>query len=176
MPMVVKPSTPGTLIVMDASARAQPVISRIDGADAFLESFDAFAAAVRRARGATTQTGSNGTLTLSQYSLLQTLATRSEAPVRELAAEAGIAASTATRILDALERRGIIRRTRSPDDRRVVTVTLTEFGRHALDQQDEWVRGRQRAFYETLPDVERDLAPDLLLRLAELIDDLATGP
>lgn len=166
----------GTLILMDASVHAQGLIESIDGADAFLESFDAFAAAVRRARGATTQTASNGTLTLSQYSLLQTLATRSEAQVRELAAEAGIAASTATRILDALERRGIIRRTRSPEDRRVVTVTLTDFGRHALDQQDEWVRGRQRAFYETLPNVERALAPDLLLRLAELIDDLAAGP
>jgi DNA-binding MarR family transcriptional regulator len=176
MPTIVMPRMPGTLILMDASAHAQPVFSSIDGADSFLESFDAFAAAVRRARGATTQTGSNGTLTLSQYALLQALATRSEAPVRELAAEAGIAASTATRILDALERRGIICRTRSPEDRRVVTVTLTDFGRYSLDQQGEWVRGRQRAFYETLPDVERELAPDLLLRLAELIDDLAAGP
>jgi DNA-binding MarR family transcriptional regulator len=170
------PSMPDTLILMDASAHAQPVVPSIDGADAFLESFDAFAAAVRRARGATTQAGSNGTLTLSQYSLLQALATRSEAPVRELAEEAGVAASTATRILDALERRAIICRTRSPEDRRVVTVTLTDFGRHALGQQDEWVRGRQRAFYATLPDVERELAPDLLLRLADLIDDLAAGP
>jgi DNA-binding MarR family transcriptional regulator len=152
------------------------MVAGIDGADAFLESFDAFAAAVRRARGATTQTVDNGTLTLSQYALLQALATRLQAPVRELAAEAGIAASTATRILDALERREIICRTRSPEDRRVVTVTLTEFGRRALGHQDEWVRGRQRAFYGNLPDVERELAPDLLLRLAELIDDLAAGP
>jgi DNA-binding MarR family transcriptional regulator len=161
---------------MDASAHAQPLVERFDGTDAFLESFDAFAAAVRRARGATAQSTENGTLTLSQYALLQALATRSEAPVRELAGEAGIAPSTATRILDALERRGIIRRTRSPHDRRVVTVTLTEFGRHALGHQDEWVRGRQRAFYAGLPEVERALAPDLLLRLAELIDDLAGGP
>ena len=38
------------------------------------------------------------------------------------------------------------------------------------------MRGRQRAFYATLPEVERELAPDLLLRLAALIDELAVGP
>lgn len=161
---------------MDAYARAQPLTEEVDGAEAFLTSFDAFAQAVRRARGATAQSSGNGTLTLSQYALLQALSTRQEARVQVLADEAGIAASTATRILDALERRSIIHRTRSPDDRRVVTVTLTEFGREALCHQDEWLRGRQRAFYASLPAVERELAPDLLLRLAALIDDLAAGP
>ncbi len=158
MPTVVKPSLAGTLILMDAYVRAQPVNDGVDGAGAFLTSFDAFAQAVRRARGANSPSPDNGTLTLSQYALLQALATRNQARVQELAAEAGITASTATRILDALERRAIIHRTRSPDDRRVVTVTLTEFGREALSHQDEWMRGRQRAFYATLPEVERGLA------------------
>jgi DNA-binding MarR family transcriptional regulator len=176
MPTVVMPSIDGTLILMDACVRAQPVVERADGADAFLTSFDAFAQAVRRARGANSQSAENGTLTLSQYALLQALATRNQARVQELAAEAGITSSTATRILDALERRSIIHRTRSPHDRRVVKVTLTEFGREALSHQDEWMRGRQRAFYATLPQVERGLAPDLLMRLAALIDELAAGP
>ena len=55
--------------------------------------------------------------------------------MRELAVEAGVTASTATRILDALERRGIIMRTRSAEDRRAVTVTLTDFGRSARGSQ-----------------------------------------
>jgi hypothetical protein len=38
------------------------------------------------------------------------------------------------------------------------------------------LRGRQRAFYASLPEVERELAPDLLMRLAALIDELAAGP
>jgi DNA-binding MarR family transcriptional regulator len=162
---------------MDASAQAQPRLQPINAdGDAFLAAFDAFAQAVRRARGAPAQSAENGTLTLSQYALLQALATRDQARVRDLAVEAGITASTATRILDALERRGIILRSRSPDDRRAVTVTLTEFGRDALGHQDGWLRGRQRAFYATLPEVERELAPDLLMRLAALIDELAAGP
>ncbi len=160
--------------VDSASGPGEPVSSRAQS-DRFLAAFDAFAQAVRRARGAATQSN-DGVLTLSQYALLQALATREDARVRELADEAGIAASTATRILDALERRDIIRRTRAADDRRAVTVTLTDFGHDVLASQDEWLRGRQRAFYAGLPEIEQELAPDLLLRLADLIDELAGGP
>lgn len=164
---------------MDSSGQAQPLpLQPInEDGEAFLAAFDAFAKAVRRARGTTAQqSGDNGTLTLSQYALLQALATREEARVSDLAMEAGITASTATRILDALQRRGIIRRERSPHDRRGVTVTLTNFGRDALGHQDGWLRARQRAFYASLPEIERELAPDLLTRLAALIDELAVGP
>jgi DNA-binding MarR family transcriptional regulator len=93
-----------------------------------------------------------------------------------LAAAAGVSASTATRILDALERRGVVERTRSRDDRRAVAVSLTERGEELLDAEREWLRGRQRAFYASLPPAEQELAPDLLLRLAALIDELAAGP
>jgi DNA-binding MarR family transcriptional regulator len=141
----------------------------------FLSAFDAFAQAVRRARGAPAQAGDRA-LTLSQYALLQGLAERNAARVRELADDAGVTASTATRILDALERRGIVRRTRVTEDRRAVAVTLTALGRDLLSAQDEWLRGRQRAFYAALPPAERELAPDLLARLATLIDELAEGP
>lgn len=141
--------------------------------EAFLISFDALAQAVRRARGGS---AGDGDLTLSQYGLLQALSTRQAARVRDLAVEAGIAPSTATRILDALERRAIVRRRRAADDRRGVSVSLTEAGRDALARQDAWLRGRQRAFYDGLPPIERELAPDLLVRLAALIDELAAGP
>ena len=145
------------------------------GTDEFLSAFDSFAQAVRRARGASA--GSDGeALTLSQYALLQTLADRDTALVRELASNAGITPSTATRILDALERRGIVRRRRARHDRRGVLITLTERGRELLYGQDEWLRGRQRAFFEDLPDDEQGFVPDLLVRLAALIDELAAGP
>jgi DNA-binding MarR family transcriptional regulator len=139
----------------------------------FVTAFDALAQAVRRARGAT---AANGGLTLSQYGLLEGLTGRPAARVQDLAGEAGITPSTATRILDALERRGVVRRVRSLEDRRAVAVSLTELGRELLEDQQEWLRGRQRAFYASLPLAEQELAPDLLLRLAALIDELAAGP
>jgi DNA-binding MarR family transcriptional regulator len=139
----------------------------------FVAAFEAFVQAVRRARGSTAQ---NGGLTLSQYTLLTGLHARPRARVQDLAVQAGITPSTATRILDALERRGIVRRARAPEDRRSVTVRLTARGQRLLRSQDAWLRARQLAFHDALPADEKALAPDLLLRLASLIDELAEGP
>jgi DNA-binding MarR family transcriptional regulator len=146
-----------------------------DGAEHFLSGFDALAQAVRRARGANARAPDAG-LTLSQYALLEGLIGRPVARVQELAAHAAITASTATRILDALERRGIVERTRSDEDRRAVAVSLTPTGEQLLEAEREWLRGRQRRFYASLPPAERALAPVLLLRLAALIDEIAAGP
>lgn len=144
-------------------------------AEEFLVAFETLAQAVRRARGAVAQ-DLPGRLTLSQYSLLQPLAAGAGSRVSDLAAQAGIAASTASRILDALERREIVLRSRSPGDRRGVVVTLTEQGREALDRQGGWMRGRQMEFFAGLPADERAIVSDLLVRLADLIDDLNSGP
>lgn len=145
------------------------------GASDFVAAFDALARAVRRARGANGR-APNGALSLSQYGLLEVLADQRSARVQELAAHAGITASTATRILDALERRDVVRRTRSDEDRRAVAVSLTDAGQALVRAEQEWLRGRQRDFYAALPSAEQALAPDLLLRLAALIDELALGP
>ena len=142
----------------------------------FLESWDALVQAIRRARGAQVAPSINGRgLTLSQYGLLQPLTNGDSARVSELSSDAGIAPSTASRILDVLERRELIRRERHAGDRRGVEVSLTDEGRRLLHDEDEWLRGRQRAFYDGLPESEAELAPDLLRRLASLIDELAAG-
>ena len=162
--------------VGDDNERAHGIA--VDGdPDAFLEAFDAFATAIRRARGVPAQDGDGRlNLTLSQYTLVRALAGREAARIGDLAGDAAIAPSTATRILDALERRAMVRRHRVAEDRRGVTITLTERGRAALHRQDAWMRGRQRAFFDELPDDERAVASDLLVRLAALIDELAVGP
>jgi DNA-binding MarR family transcriptional regulator len=144
-------------------------------AERFLVAFETLAQAVRRARGAAVQDPPDR-LTLSQYSLLTSLATGPGARVSDLASEAGIAPSTASRILDALERRDVVRRERSPEDRRGVVVSLTDGGREALRRQDGWMRERQMTFFDELPEAERDVVSDLLVRLADLIEELSTGP
>ena len=145
-----------------------------DGAGDFLDAFESLTLAIRRARGATQDT--DDALSISQYTLIRALAGRETARVSELAGDAEITPSTATRILDVLERRMMVRRTRTQPDRRGVTVSLTEAGRAALTRQDAWMRGRQREFYESLPSGEREHAARLLVRLVGLIDELAAGP
>ncbi|MDQ6605296.1 MAG: MarR family transcriptional regulator [Actinomycetota bacterium] len=140
----------------------------------FFVAFDELARAVRRARGAPPRSA-EGTLTLSQYALLEALSARRTARVAELADEAGVTASTATRILDTLQRRGIVRRQRAREDRRAVTVTLTDTGRDLLHAQDRWMGDRKRAFVASLAPAQRELVPELLVGLAALIDELAAG-
>ena len=157
-----------------SGARSRPG-PRAPSAERFLDAFDFFVQSVRRARGASSYERGQS-LTLSQYGLLQPLAGSDGARVRDLAEQAGIAPSTATRILDALERRGIVHRRPSSGDRRGVSITLTPVGRELLYDEGQWRRARERDFYSQLPVDERRLAPDLLQRLAALIDDLAAGP
>jgi DNA-binding MarR family transcriptional regulator len=147
---------------------------RDPGGDQFVAAFGTFSQAIRRARGATGE--HPGHLTFSQYALVRTLADRDGARVSDLADRAAVTPSTATRILDALERRAIVSRTRSSHDRRGVTVRLTDAGRQALERQDAWIQARQRDFYAQLPAHEQAMAPDLLLRMSALIDELAAGP
>lgn len=144
------------------------------GDERFLAAFDSFSQAIRRARGVSSD--HPGHLTFSQYALLRTLADRDGARVSDLAGRAAVTPSTATRILDALERRAIVSRTRSLHDRRGVTIRLTDAGRSALARQDAWIQARQRDFYEQLPAHEQAIAADLLLRMSTLIDELAAGP
>jgi DNA-binding MarR family transcriptional regulator len=148
------------------------VVREIPQHEEFMAAFDAFARAVRRARGATAPADGHG-LTLSQYGLLQPLAGGGTARVRDLAEQAGISPSTATRILDVLERRAIVCRERLDGDRRAVEVTLTEQGSEVLAREDEWLRSRRLAYFTTLSSDERSLAPGLLRGLADLIDELA---
>jgi len=163
-----------TVVAMVTSVRTLEELGGGIGVDSFHESFDALAQAIRRARGAPARDSED--LSLSQYALVRALANRSEARIGDLAGVAAITPSTATRILDTLERRSLVRRERAAGDRRGVTVTLTERGRLALERRDAWLRARQQAFFATLPDAQRALAPDLLRRLAVLIDELAAGP
>jgi DNA-binding MarR family transcriptional regulator len=141
----------------------------------FLDAFQHFSRAVRRARGA--RPAANGdALTLSQYGLLEPLLDQPEARCNELAEAAGISPSTATRILDPLERNGIVHRGRSKSDRRAVAVSLTPEGRDRVAAHHEWVQGRELALYEDVDPRHRAVAEQLLRRLTVLADELAVGP
>jgi DNA-binding MarR family transcriptional regulator len=72
-------------------------------------------------------------LTLPQLLLLEALRSEDEPPTAgRLAQRVSLTQGTVTSILDRLEARGLIRRTRSDDDRRRVIVTLTSRGRSLL--------------------------------------------
>lgn len=80
-------------------------------------------------------------LTAQQYNVLRLLrAAREPLPTLALAERLVSRAPDITRILDKLEHRGLISRTRSAADRRAVLVSITAAGRWLLDQLAEPLR------------------------------------
>jgi DNA-binding MarR family transcriptional regulator len=89
-----------------------------------------------------------------------------------LAECAGIAAPTATRLVDGLEKAGVLRRERSPSDRRTVLVSLTPNGRRRLRRKHQQLARERRRLYENLEPGEREQSERLLRHLAELVGQL----
>jgi DNA-binding MarR family transcriptional regulator len=73
-------------------------------------------------------------VTLPQFRALVVLAERGPQRTVDIAEELQVNPSTGTRMLDRLIRKGLVRRTRSRSDRRVVHVRLTRAGSDVVDQ------------------------------------------
>lgn len=71
-------------------------------------------------------------ISIAHWIYLRVLAERGPLNQRELSKRAGIAFQTAVPALDSMERRGLVKRTRDPGDRRKYDVTLTEEGRQLI--------------------------------------------
>jgi DNA-binding MarR family transcriptional regulator len=77
-------------------------------------------------------------LTGPQGMLLGTLAHHDEMKVSELSEKIGLSNSTVSGILDRLENQGLVERTRSKEDRRVVNIKVTdEFRKQSQKHFDE---------------------------------------
>jgi DNA-binding MarR family transcriptional regulator len=110
-------------------------------------------------------------LSLPQYHLLEPLRETDELTVGVLAEAAGVAAPTATRMLDCLARDGYVERRHSEADRRAVLVSLTADGREAIEAAHEQVRAWRRRVFENLDPEEREQAARLLTRLSEVLEE-----
>jgi MarR family transcriptional regulator, organic hydroperoxide resistance regulator len=137
----------------------------------FTAAWGDFLAALRRSR-ARQSNDPTAPLTLSQYHLIAALESSPSLPVGRLAEAAGVSSPTATRMLDGLERDGLIERSPSEQDRRSVSVSLTEAGREAQRAERRRLERKRRALAEQLTPAERRQANALLRRLAALIDEL----
>ena len=88
----------------------------------------------------------NEEATPSQLTAIATLFLTGPMTLGELAGAERVKPPTMTRIVAALEERGLVRREPSPDDRRVVHVVLTDEGRRAHEEyrkrRDAWLRSK----------------------------------
>jgi DNA-binding MarR family transcriptional regulator len=127
-------------------------------------------AAVRRLRGRDTHRP--GELSFAQYHLLFGLFEHDELSSRDLAAAAELTPATVTQMLDSLVAMGLVERTRSTADRRVVICRLTSRGRELITERRAYFEARWR---ETLLEFSADelaIAARVVDRLRTFYDDL----
>ncbi len=75
-------------------------------------------------------------ISMAQLNILYTLRRSGLMPMSRLADVLNVSLSSATGLIDRLEERGYIERTRVPEDRRIVMVHLTPAGVQMIDEQD----------------------------------------
>jgi DNA-binding MarR family transcriptional regulator len=104
---------------------------------------------VDRAEDALAEMGLSG----RQYMLLAVLSADDAPSQLELAGLCGLLPAQVVPVLDKLEERGLVARTRSETDRRRYVVSLTDAGREALEQADALGRSLVAELDEEAADV-----------------------
>ena len=126
--------------------------------------------AVRRLRGR--ETHRSDQLSYAQYGLLFSLAGMCERSARDLAEHADLAPATVAQMLESLEAQGLVKRTRSEQDRRVVLSSLTERGEQLVAERHAQMEPRWRAALDEFDDTELMVAALVVNRLADYFDAL----
>ncbi|HEY4277591.1 MAG TPA: MarR family transcriptional regulator [Conexibacter sp.] len=132
--------------------------------------FTELLAAERRLRSRKSER--EGSLSYSQVRALFVLEREERATAGQLAKAAELTPGTVTALLDQLEREGMVERTRSTDDRRLVFVSLTPAGQAELAQK----RARWTSMWEDamgdVSDAELKTTRDVMRRMVRVLDTL----
>ncbi len=108
-------------------------------------------------------------LTPSQIVVLKELAARESVQPGELARSAGLKQATISILLDRLQERGLIQRTRGDEDRRTVRVQVTPDGRRILADAPDLLQSEFGGRFERLPEWEQAYINAALTRLVALL-------
>lgn len=96
----------------------------------------------------------NGHLSITEMHTLEAIAQANTGNMSEISAKLRITVSTLTIAVTKLEKKGLARRIRSRDDRRIVVVTLTQEGEAIVKAHDEFHQRMVNAVFEQLNDAE----------------------
>ena len=104
-------------------------------------------------------------LTVAQYQVITMIAARGDSSQKDIATNLGVTGPTVVRIIDALEKKELVYRTRDKEDRRIVLISLTEKGRGAQVDCAEMHEGRLATVVARLPTTTTDTLLDNLAAL-----------
>lgn len=93
-------------------------------------------------------------VTLAQWGVLAILQQNQSASVKEIAKGLSITSSAATQLTDGLVKKGFVLRTQNKDDRRIITLTLSEQTRKQVEQMHNESVNIFTKLFESLTDKE----------------------
>ena len=150
---------------------APPVTADRERASAELgRAFKGAMAAVRRLRSRDNQRPDG--LSHARYSLLIELAEHGELSAGELAGAAALSPATVTEMLDQLAEAGLVVRSRSDRDRRVVSTRLADAGRALVEERHGAIAPLWQAALADFTDDELRATAAVLRRLGEFFETL----
>lgn len=109
-------------------------------------------------------------LTAPQILLLQTIRDRGQLTIGELAVEISLSQATVTTILDRLEKRELVYRERSQEDKRKVHAHLTEQGNEMLKEAPIPLQEQFARQFRDLQEWEQTMIISALQRVAQMMD------
>lgn len=117
-------------------------------------------------------------LTGPQLLIMRLTGTHGEITSGVIARKVSLSQATVTTILDRLERKGLLGRKRSADDKRKVIVTLTEAGEKALQNAPALMQESFIRCFSQLEDWEQTLILSSLQRVSDMMNasDLDAAP
>jgi len=117
-----------------------------------------------------------GAITREQYWILRLLMEGGQMKIKDLASAIGCTAGSASVAAKRLEKAGLVRRERSEEDERVVTVTLEKQGVRTLDAWKGEQLASMAALFEPLSSDERRTLHGLLEKALAAGGSLPTSP
>ena len=115
-------------------------------------------------------------ITPVQFAALDTARRQPMLDQKTLARSIGFDTSTIAGVIDRLERRGLIVRNPSPDDRRVRLLELTPEGEALLDAVMPAMRAAQERILAPLPAADRASFMDMMKLLVQANNSLSRAP
>ncbi|MBF0288536.1 MAG: MarR family transcriptional regulator [SAR324 cluster bacterium] len=109
-------------------------------------------------------------LTGPQLMIMQAIDKLGDVTIGSIARHANLSQATVTSILDRLVKRGLVIRTRSESDKRVVHAQLTSEGQMSLEQAPTLFQDDFMQCFQKLKDWEQSQIISSVQRLAEMMD------
>ena len=108
-------------------------------------------------------------ISITQCNALEALARRGGLTLGELAAHLYLDKSTASRVVDALQRKGYVDRTTHPDDGRAVLLVTTQQGKELYQSIRKGLLADEQRLLAAFDPEVRQLLPQLIARLARAV-------